>query len=579
MSMQKPILKKVFFVLLGVVLFLLPEPEFLHAKKPGKWYRFTHQKQDRMQVRWNGKNLDIQLKPRKGEGGYSLAKRVLNKKYRSLKTIERYSGRKKILLDRPITFPVKVVHGSIRGSALQALFPKDLAKEEGWRHRVSFGWETTTLLAGVFAKEGITAVHLTKRNQLRRNGNLLKINDPILIPWEWMSRELRISQPILKKPLVLKYDASGKAYAEYRLKKNETLYSSVVIRFTGRMLHDEVDQMAGQLMKINRISNARRISKNQRIRIPLKWLAEEYYAGSELEISSSSNAKKITAKPKKPDPNHRVHVILDAGHGGRDTGAIAGSKKRGDRIYEDEVVYDISQRMESLLKKKGLVVHRTILDPNQRKPVKKLKMRFDQDEYLNVTPRYTLRNAQTGVNMRVFLINHLYHKLLKQKIPKENIIFMSIHGDALHPSLRGAMVYFPDPRFRKTRFRIRGSVYRKRKEYDSRLQFANSENKRSGNLSRSLGNSVIASFRKFGLPTHRGRTVRGYFYRRGKKSLPAVLRYSKVPTSILVEVANLKNHKDRGSLLKSRTRQKMAEALVHSIGQHYQVNEALIARR
>ena len=104
--MQKPMLKKIFFVLFGVVLFLLPEPEFLHAKKPGKWYRFTHQTHDRMQVRWNGKNLDIQLKPRKGEGGYSLAKRVLNKKYRSLKTIERYSGRKKILLDRPITFPV-----------------------------------------------------------------------------------------------------------------------------------------------------------------------------------------------------------------------------------------------------------------------------------------------------------------------------------------------------------------------------------------------------------------------------------------------------------------------------------------
>ena len=353
----------------------------------------------------------------------------------------------------------------------------------------------------------------------------------------------------------------------------------MVIRFTGRILHDEVDQMAKELMKLNRISNARRISKNQRIRIPLKWLAEEYYAGSELETSSSPNAKKVVAKPKKPNPFHKIHVILDAGHGGRDTGAMAGSKKKGDRIYEDEVVYDISQRMEGLLKKKGMVVHKTVIDPNQRKPVKKLRMRFDQDEYLNVTPRYTLRNAHTGVNMRVFLINHLYHKLLKQKVPKENIIFMSVHGDALHSSLRGAMVYYPDSRFRKTRFRIKGRVYQKRREYDSRLQFAKKENRRSAELSRSLGGSVISSFRKYGLPTHRGRTVRGYFYRRGKKSLPAVLRYSKVPTSILVEVANLKNLKDRRSLLKSQTRQKMAEALVHSIGQHYQQNEALIARR
>ena len=413
--------------LLGLLLWLLPDPELLQAKKPGKWYQFVHQKKDRMQARWNGKHLEIQLKPRKGEGGYSLANRVLNKKHRSLKTVVRYSGRKKLLLDRPLRFPVKVVEGSIRGSALQALFPKDRATEEGWLHRVSFNWETTTFLAGVFAKEGITVSHLTKRNQLRRNGNLLKINDPILIPWDWMSRELRISQPILKKPLALKYDASGKAFAEYRLKKDETIYSSVVIRFTGRILHDEVDQMAKELMKLNRISNARRISKNQRIRIPLKWLAEEYYAGSELETASSPNAKKVVAKPKKPNPFHKIHVILDAGHGGRDTGAMAGSKKKGDRIYEDEVVYDISQRMEGLLKKKGMVVHKTVIDPNQRKPVKKLRMRFDQDEYLNVTPRYTLRNAHTGVNMRVFLINHLYHKLLKQKIPKENIIFMSVH--------------------------------------------------------------------------------------------------------------------------------------------------------
>ena len=579
MKMLKVMSKLLIQTMLGLLLWLLPDPELLQAKKPGKWYQFVHQKKDRMQARWNGKHLEIQLKPRKGEGGYSLANRVLNKKHRSLKTVIRYSGRKKLLLDRPLRFPVKVVEGSIRGSALQALFPKDRATEEGWLHRVSFNWETTTLLAGVFAKEGITASHLTKRNQLRRNGNLLKINDPILIPWDWMSRELRISQPFLKKPLALKYDASGKAFAEYRLKKDETIYSSVVIRFTGRILHDEVDQMAKELMKLNRISNARRISKNQRIRIPLKWLAEEYYAGSVLETASSPNTKKVVAKPKKPNPFHKIHVILDAGHGGRDTGAMAGSKKKGDRIYEDEVVYDISQRMEGLFKKKGMVVHKTVIDPNQRKPAKKLRMRFDQDEYLNVTPRYTLRNAHTGVNMRVFLINHLYHKLLKQKIPKENIIFMSIHGDALHSSLRGAMVYYPDSRFRKTRFRIKGRVYQKRREYDSRLQFAKKENRRSAELSRSLGGSVISSFRKYGLPTHRGRTVRGYFYRRGKKSLPAVLRYSKVPTSILVEVANLKNLKDRRSLLKSRTRQKMAEALVHSIGQHYQQNEALIARR
>ena len=88
---------------------------------------------------------------RKGEGGYSLTNRVL--KTSGLKPSFDTAAAK--IAGSTIEFPVKVVEGSIRGSALQALFPRT-GHEEGWLHRVSFNWETTTLLAGVFAK-GITA--------------------------------------------------------------------------------------------------------------------------------------------------------------------------------------------------------------------------------------------------------------------------------------------------------------------------------------------------------------------------------------------------------------------------------------
>ena len=48
---------------------------------------------------------------------------------------------------------------------------------------------------------------------------------------------------------------------------------------------------------------------------------------------------------------HKIHVILDSGHGGGDPGAIAGTKKNKDLIYEDEVVYDISRRVTELTEK------------------------------------------------------------------------------------------------------------------------------------------------------------------------------------------------------------------------------------
>ena len=155
---------------------------------------------------------------------------------------------------------------------------------------------------------------------------------------------------------------------------------------------------------------------------------------------------------------------------------------------------------------------------------------------------------------------------------------MSLHGDALHSSLSGAMVYYPDHRFRKTGFSINRNVYRKRKEFIKRIYFPSKQNRHSEDLSRSLGKSVIASFRKSNLRTYQGTAVRGFFYRRGKKTLPAVLRYCQVPTSVLIEVANLNNFRDRRSLLKSENREKMARALTDSIRNYYQQSGVLVAR-
>lgn len=594
----------------------LPASSSAKSTKKSNWQSFQLQYQSsetaKMLVGWNGKRLVVKLKPLVGEGGYSLARRVLLSNFRSLKTIRKYSKTRRLYRNRFITFPFNVINGSIRSSALKAVFFKDKAGIGYWKHRVTFAWETTSMIAGLFTKEGIKAGHLVRYNKMRNKGNILKKGDVIKIPWKWISPELSLRQVSLKPPLKLKQDKLGKLYAHYQMKDGETLYSSVVIRFTGRLLNDEVNQVANKLLKLNNISDAKLIQSRQKIRIPLEWLSEEFLVFHTNDVSSTKTSVKKTKKKKtkkiksskvavskkklkqgksiqkavaqktksKRKKNvHKIHVILDSGHGGRDPGTSAGSRKNKDLIYEDEVVYDISKRMSNLFKKQGIIVHPTLADPNQKKPIRYLSSSHDRDEHLLVTPRYLARNARIGVNMRVYLVNHIFQQLRKKKVPSENILFISLHGDALHSSLSGAMVYFPDSRLRRGGFNLKNKIYLKRKEYISKLTYKPRDNKYSEKLSKSFGKVIINQFRKLKLRTHRvSSAVRGYLYRKGKKTLPAVLRYSKVPTSVLVEIANLNNRRDRRDLLKSKTRQKIAKAITNSVTAHFDRSSGLVAQ-
>ena len=611
---------KIKYFLFCLVLFGLsglPASSSAKSTKKSNWQSFQLQYQSsetsKMLVGWNGKRLVVKLKPLVGEGGYSLARRVLLSNFRSLKTIRKYSKTRRLYRNRFITFPLKVINGSIRSSALKAVFFKDKAGIGYWKHRVTFAWETTSMIAGLFTKEGIKAGHLVRYNKMRNKGNILKKGDVIKIPWKWVSPELSLRPVSLKPPLKLKQDKSGKFYAHYQMKHGETLYSSVVIRFTGRLLNDEVNQVANKLLKLNNISDAKLIQSRQKIRIPLEWLSEEYLGSQTNDVSSRKTSVKKTnkkktkkiksskavaskkklkrgkstqkavaqkTKSKRKNNVHKIHVILDSGHGGRDPGATAGSLKNKDLIYEDEVVYDISKRMSKLFKKQGIIVHPTLSDPNQKQPIRYLSHSHDRDERLLVTPNYLTRNARIGVNMRVYLVNHIFKQLRKKKVPSENILFISLHGDALHSSLSGAMVYFPDSRLRRGRFNMSSKIYRKRKEYSTNLTYKPRDNKYSEKLSKSFGKNIINEFRELGLRTHRvSSAVRGYLYRKGKKTLPAVLRYSMVPTSVLVEIANLNNRLDRRDLLKSKIRQKIAKAITNSVTTHFERPSGLVAQR
>ncbi len=563
-SLPAPILLLILFILL-----LLATDIQAVGKKKSYLREYSFGNKQTFRAGFNGRTIVVQLQPRKGDGVFRFASWTLRNWKQRFNDIKKYNRNRPLMVNHYIRIPFKALNDDIQSMVLQAVFSNDSSEEDGWAHRVMFDRETVSLIAGVFARNEIPPDKLISYNKLKKQGRHLKIGDTVMIPWKWVKDSLHLRPISVRKPLAMGNKDFDKGYAYYRLKKGESLYSSVVVRFTGRTLAEDVNRMAAKLLKLNRIRNEHFIPVGKNLKIPVEWISEEYLIHrqkiTKVPEPDDEPERKLAAKKGKP-----IHIILDPGHGGIDPGAVIGSRKKGYQIFEDETVYDISLRVAELLKKGNYIVHHTLIDPNQKKPVAKLATKKDEDEYISVTPKYKLRNADVGINMRIYLVCYIYNQLIRQKVPKENILLMSLHGDALHRSLRGVTVYYPDHRLRSASFKKAHRVYRRRKQYQRELKFRNRDNIRSARISSKFGKSIIDQFRKAGMKTHSSFAVRGYYYRRGKRTLPGILRYSKIPTSVLVEVGNLNNYDDRSALLKHEYRQRVASTLVASINRYYQ---------
>jgi N-acetylmuramoyl-L-alanine amidase len=63
--------------------------------------------------------------------------------------------------------------------------------------------------------------------------------------------------------------------------------------------------------------------------------------------------------------------------------------------------------------------------------------------------------------------------------------------------------------------------------------------------------------------------VRSSVLRGRSRWVPAVLRYSRVPSAVLVEVCNLNNESDREQLLTWKRREKLAHAIVAGLAEGF----------
>ena len=550
----------------------------------------------RMRAYWLRGRLVVGVYPLANEGYIQIARRVM-------KAPENYPGIAALNRNRaiqtgvPTVFPIVSLKPVLRGHALRALYPEDELTEKGWAHTVEDPLESLIQLTEAYTGSKGRFKELARYNRIS-NPDVLPLGTEVVIPLHWISGELGFRPKSLRKPLVLDRDAqSGRLYAKYKVRRNDTLYS-LLLRFTDRERAAELNRMAGLLLRINGIAAENRLKAGISLRIPIEWISEENRspgqrtakrrppaqpaprmlepprpAPPKRDIAKRGDSRKPPARAgrsrtdRKGGRSNRLHVIVDAGHGGRDPGAVYGRPGQKDHVYEHEVVNDVGLRLLQLLKRRGYRVYPTIEDPANPRPVERLSTKAFGSERVRVHPPYRITSAKVAVNMRIFLINSLYRKLTeKQGVDPGNVVLISIHGDALAPTLRGTMVYYPDKRLRVGEFQPRGRVYRIRSEgVPGRLFFRRDKNRQAERMSREFGKVIVRTFKERKLGVSRRRALRSYYYREGERTLPGVLRYSQVPTSVLVEVANLNNRHDRLAMLKGSNRQRVAAGLAAAL--------------
>lgn len=497
---------------------------------------------------------------------------------------------------RPEISPTKYIHGatfklpfsslkeSYQKTAIEALFPTDKLGSEGWVHKVRYAdsrskGETLWAIAEWFTGDGKNHQKLYHKRASRQSKGVLYLGDRVIIPRGLLQRAFLSSEEnpawgpeeASQRLLTYKTDSEG-PYASYILKKGESIYSSVVIRFTGREKAADVTKAAEIIRRRSGIQDAASIVLGTEIKIPLYLLADIYKPMSDAEVAmyerEEKEAIKFTEERGKARFLRGVAIILDAGHGGKDTGAIG----KGN-IYEDECAYDIMCRiMKKLDEETDAQIYSTVFDRSRGyMPTNARSFSHDKDEYVRTTPPYLIEDPSIGATFRWYLVNSIYRNLIKEGTDPTKIIFSSIHADALHPYYDGTMIYYPSADLSKGTGGKNGKLFLKRKEVKDKqfVSLSYHDRRKSEALSKNFAYTILKALEKQGIVIHKDRPIRGNVVRDGKAWVPAVLRFNEIPTKVLIEVVNLNNHDDWKKIKEPFFRDQYAEAYVMALQNYF----------
>lgn len=476
--------------------------------------------------------------------------------------------------------------------ALHVIFPKDIWNSDGVVHVVRWPeLESVWLISSLFIGNGQKHDELQQLNI--NNSEKLSVGDKWKIPKKLLTKELggdyAITNHFYTQPednlddydrtmafrslLIFDHDSNGDMqYAYYRLRKNEALYSNVVMRYTDQIDPKGVNDLALEIAHLSGIVDVRKIRPGQLVKIPIKALASPFQPEG---TSAFTEERKIRSEAKR---THRiiageclngVHIVLDAGHGGIDKGAVANG------VWESDYVYDIAMRVRRILEQSTeATVSCTIRYPSFGFNPRNLIDTPSSDAEILTTPPF-INDGESpnnvSVHLRWILANHLFSKANSIISDYKKTLFLSFHADSLHPSARGTMIYVPGAIGVPSSFKVPYMKSVKVNELTNirKVILTDKDRLQSEVRSHMFAESILKSLKEEGIPTHENRPIRNIVLRDGKSFIPAVIRYSIAATKVLLEVLNLTNREDADSLKNFAFREHYAQAIVKGIKAFY----------
>jgi N-acetylmuramoyl-L-alanine amidase len=527
----------------------------------------------RIRVR-SGRDIELEVRPAPGTAWESLATRFTGSASRAT-ALAAWNGDRSPSQLEWVRIPLAIVEGQYRALVLRNLFPRDRYDGKVWVHVVREGavptyGEGMWQVALWFTGRGDLFTDLTEINGLAtaelRRGQEVRIPDELLHP------ALRDGRTSADGSLVYGSDDRG-PYAGYRLRPGEALYSAVVVRFTGRTKAEDVVGLAETLAERSDIPDLTDIPVGYLVKIPFDYLEPEFLPARhpkrlEAEAARKEMAAALAARPvPRAQGLDGVLVIIDPGHGGRDLGTM------NNGIWEHDYVYDVACRLKEILERQSAAdVFMTLVDEKTGcTPSEDSQLKVNRQGTIQTHPPFLAREkgeAKIGVNLRWFLANSAYRKAVRDGTDGDRVVFISIHADARHPSLRGTMVYVPGAKYRRSTYSRTTPTYTKYAEVREKptVRFSHKSRIRSEAVSTELAEALLDGFRAEKLTVPKEKPIRNRIVRSRRKSfVPAVLGGNEVPAKVLVEVANMTNPKDAKVLATSDGRERMARALARGL--------------